>query len=113
MQLSDANAEDSIKGVVMKIFFLGQKVKNLKPVSKTSTYEINGRTESSERVFPASQYWTVNGTPNSCGLFEMISYTTPLERPGMQTPPDWTGTQEEAEEMFEPIWLSLDVPATV
>ena len=96
----------------MKIFFLGQKVTSLKDITKKTPYEINGRQEVTERVFAAGTAWTVNNSPTSGGAWGMVSYYSPVNLYG-PTEADWSGTQEEAENLFEPVYLSLEVPASV
>ena len=97
----------------MKIFFLGQKVKSLKDITVKRTYEINGRTESNDIVFKAGTFWTVNETPKKDGVFGMVNYMSPIPNWGYGLKADWYGTQEEAEEFFEPVWLSMDAAALV
>lgn len=91
----------------MKIFFLGQKVVSLKPIFLERTYEINGRKETDKREIAAGTPFTVNYSPKTGGAWGMVSYYTPVNLFG-PTEADWVGTQKEAEELFEPVWLSLD-----
>ncbi len=91
-----------------KIFFLGQKVSSLKDIHKSRIVVIDGKEQEFTNDFRAGGFFTVNKTPNSGGLYEMVSYTTAIgaiEKEG----PDWKGTEEEAQAMFNPVDLSMGV----